>query len=71
MVVIIIRPTTVPSILIQLPRQKGIGPPIVLDRIKNRNSVRRHSNRSPKEVRLGRHPNFRGNWIERNRPSIS
>ena len=70
-VMIIVRPPAMPPILVEFPRQKGVGSSIVLDRVKNRNPVCRYGNSPPEKVRLGGHPNFCRDWIERDRPSIS
>ena len=70
-VMIVVRPPAMPPILVEFPRQKGVGSSVVLDRVKNRNAVCCYGNGSPEKVRLGRHPNFYRDWIERNRPSIS
>ena len=68
---VVVRPPTVSPILIQLPRQKSVRPPIILNRIENRNPIRRHRDRPTEKIRLGRHSIRRWHRMQWNRPSIS
>ena len=70
MVMVVVRPPTMPTPLIQFPYLRRNLPTIIL-RIENRNSIRRQGNRPAKEPILDRGGLFRWHRDQRNLPGIS
>ena len=69
-IMIIIRPSRVPAIVVQFAGEKGVGNAIVLDRIKNRHPVHGNGDGSAKKVRLGRNGPRRHLRLQRQPPRI-
>ena len=70
-IVIVVGSSAVPTPLVQLSCEKRIGAPVVLDRIEDRYSIDRQSDRATKKVILGRHRLFRRLRMQRNTPRVA